>query len=238
MAKQQVCGQKYRIIRKNVKNINLRVLRSGEIVVSAGRLVSAARIDQFIQSKSDWIAKRLEIAKTLKNEADRNVFHDGMVVTILGKPYPIEIVESPVKQVFRCQRHDAVIIETPNPQDSAVAEKQYVKWLAHEAGEYFRAAIAKRMPLFKVYGIAQPHLAIGVMRSRWGTCNIRKKLIRLNLKLYKASPECIEYVVLHELAHLVQANHGKNFYNILSALMPDYKDLKKALNSGTGISNW
>jgi predicted metal-dependent hydrolase len=88
------------------------------------------------------------------------------------------------------------------------------------------------------YHIGVPTVTIRVMRSRWGSCNARHKKICLNLRLVKASSECIDYVVMHELAHLIHANHSEAYYLLLSILMPDWKARKKKLNAETGISRW
>jgi len=69
------------------------------------------------------------------------------------------------------------------------------------------------------------------MKTRWGSCNSQKGYINLNLELIKEPIRCIEYVVAHELAHLIHPNHSKEFYNYLSYLLPEWKELKKRLNN-------
>lgn len=219
-----------------MKNINLRVRRDGEIVVSANGSVRESRINEFVQSKSDWIGKRLEISQVRAEKSVLGAFKGGAVLTVLGKPYRLEIVESRYKRVIMYENE--ISIHIPDPSNLAAAEKQYVKWLAQLAEDVFTDTVGKLMPAFVKYDIPVPDIAIRDMRARWGTCNIKKKLIRLNLKLIKASPYCIEYVVLHELAHLKHPDHSREYHFFLSILMPDWKFRKKKLNEETDIVNW
>jgi predicted metal-dependent hydrolase len=69
------------------------------------------------------------------------------------------------------------------------------------------------------------------MTTRWGTCNTAKRKIWLNLQLAKKTPECLEYVILHELIHLRERNHNKNFIAQMDKFMPCWRDIKKNLNS-------
>ena len=69
------------------------------------------------------------------------------------------------------------------------------------------------------------------MRSRWGSCTAARREIRLNAALVTAPPECVEYVCLHELAHLKARGHGKDFYRVLGRICPDHRELKKRLNA-------
>ena len=84
-------------------------------------------------------------------------------------------------------------------------------------------------PLIKKYGVEKPTLRIRAMETRWGSCLIKKRIITLNKRLLEAPRNCIEYVVMHELCHLIHPNHSKNFYNFLTTLMPDWKERKKVL---------
>jgi len=83
----------------------------------------------------------------------------------------------------------------------------------------------------KILGESIEHLSIKPMKTRWGSCNYNKRYINLNTELVKRTLFEIEYVVLHELAHLKYPNHGKGFYNYVENYMPNYKKAEKMLNA-------
>ena len=95
----------------------------------------------------------------------------------------------------------------------------------------FEQSLSDMMRLMDGYGIERPGLYIRNMKSRWGSCNNRQKRVGLNVQLIKADRECIDQVVLHELAHFVHYDHGEGFYALLGKLMPDWKERKKRLET-------
>ncbi|MFW6016452.1 MAG: M48 family metallopeptidase, partial [bacterium] len=93
--------------------------------------------------------------------------------------------------------------------------------------EIFERLYEKIYPSRKI----KPKISIKKMKTRWGSCNKKLNRINLNLKLIHQPLVCIEYVITHELIHLMHPNHSKKFYNMLEVVMPDYKSKKKMLNS-------
>ena len=85
-------------------------------------------------------------------------------------------------------------------------------------------------PSFQKYGVQKPSLRIRDMETRWGSCLAKKGIITLNKRLLEAPRHCIEYVVMHELCHLVHPNHSRQFYAFLTMLMPDWKERKLFLD--------
>ena len=84
-----------------------------------------------------------------------------------------------------------------------------------------------------VVGVAVPEFRIRRMTSRWGTCNVQAKRITLNLELARREPELLEYVIVHELAHLVERGHNARFYAVMDRALPEWRLLRKALNEGS-----
>ncbi len=94
----------------------------------------------------------------------------------------------------------------------------------------FYTVLNKCYQKFGEYAIPFPKLKIRTMNSRWGSCNYVKKYVTLNTKLYFLEERLLEYVCVHELSHLVYANHSKNFYSVVSKILPNYKEREKELN--------
>ena len=87
-------------------------------------------------------------------------------------------------------------------------------------------------------GVAVAEFGVKKMKTRWGTCNIRARRIWLNLELAKKRPELLEYVVIHEMVHLLERLHSKRFYGFMSKFLPEWKSLKDELNGKSSISDF
>jgi len=90
--------------------------------------------------------------------------------------------------------------------------------------------IERLYPIIAKHGINQPALQVRKMKTLWGSCSAKHGKINLNYYLYKASPPCIDYVVLHELIHFIYPKHNKDFYEFLTIHMPDWKERKRILD--------
>lgn len=104
-----------------------------------------------------------------------------------------------------------------------------------ERKEEYRRQLEKQVPLlFKkwepVVGVHAREWRLRDMKTRWGSCNVQEKRIWLNIQLAGKPPECLEYVVVHELCHLLEASHNKVFWDYMSAFLPDWRERKKRLN--------
>lgn len=115
--------------------------------------------------------------------------------------------------------------QTENKTILHVREQIWTK----EKETYLTEIMARIFPRFAMYGISYPSLRFRKMISRYGTCQPKTGNITLNKILADMPVECAEYVAAHELAHLVEANHGRDFYKVLSKVMPDYKQREKRL---------
>jgi predicted metal-dependent hydrolase len=122
--------------------------------------------------------------------------------------------------IARTQRR---ITETPRPMDP------------EPVPEHLRAELRERIgPLMDYWadrmGTAQPTYAVRKMRSRWGTCNVQRRHVTIALELARRDDELLEYVIVHELAHLFEAGHGPAFYAIMDRYLPEWRALRKRLN--------
>lgn len=117
-----------------------------------------------------------------------------------------------------------------NASDTAkpALEQQLDKWYKEQAKIVFGELVEEVLPRFKKYKVQQPVISIRKMSHRWGSCTASGKII-LNIDLIKASKGCIEYVIVHELGHLVHHNHTKLFLHLLNKMSPDWKKWKDRL---------
>ena len=188
--------------KKAVKYLRLKVGQSGEISLSIPLRTKENHILEFLEKNLEWLRKtsaKIKAKNSAKNENQ---------VEFLGGNYELIIDK----------KTSGVSIELFSIK--AASKADFRRFCDQKAKELLNASIARFAPL-----IARPinHISFKHMRTRWGSCNKAKGYINLNLDLITKKKEFIEYVVLHELAHLVYANHSKDFYALISKHMPDYK---------------
>lgn len=218
----------YQLTRKNVKYINLRVNKYGEVTVSAGEHVPFAVIEEFVQSKAFWIITHLAEIEKLKQELPDHSLFDGKTVYYLGRPYHL-VLERGEKNFFF--EGDSLFFYYPRMK-SDVLQEAYLDWLKEQAEQKFEEIMDRIYPLVAEYRIQRPQIRVRNMKSIWGSCTTTDSTIRLNVQLMKADEGCIEQVILHELLHFRYPNHGKSFYDLLEQLMPDWKERKERLETG------
>ena len=188
--------------KKAVKYLRLKVGQNGEISLSIPLRTKENHILEFLEKNLEWLRKtsaKIKAKNSAKNENQ---------VEFLGGSYELIIDKNA----------SGVNIELFSIK--AASKADFRRFCDQKAKELLNASIARFAPL-----IARPinHISFKHMRTRWGSCNKAKGYINLNLDLITKKKEFIEYVVLHELAHLVYANHSKDFYALISKHMPDYK---------------
>lgn len=218
----------FELERKNVKNINLRVHGDGSVYVSANRSVSAGRVDGFVLSKAAVILSTQErLTEAARRRLEHTQYADGESLWIFGRELRLTVLRS-VRDAVHIDG-DAVLIEMKNVTDAA-RKKLLKRFIVEQCTDRFGEIIAAVYPLFKGYGVAYPTLRVRDMKTRWGSCLLSKGVITLNTRLLATPRSCVEYVVMHEFCHFIHPNHSERFYELLTVMMPDWEERKKALN--------
>ncbi|WP_294561027.1 SprT family zinc-dependent metalloprotease [uncultured Traorella sp.] len=208
----------YTLIIKNVKNINLYITRNGEIVVSCNAYVPLKKVDEFVGIKCQWILEKMRMI-----QQQQKILHDNQRFLFLGKSYPIKTVLSKTSGVRL--REGICMIYKRESEDEYKILLQYEKEMAQKILKQKMKEVYEKMS--HDYIINEPALKIRKMTSRWGSCMPKKNQITLNSQLIHYQERFIDYVVIHEYAHLIQPNHSKAFYAIIEKYMPDYKEVSK-----------
>ena len=196
------------VIKKRQKNTYLRVKEDG-IYITTNYLTTNKYILNLLKENENKIIKMQEHLKK-KQEYNEDFFY-------LGKKY----------NIVKSNLEDIVV------GDSTILVKDELilnKWLVKQARIIFKENLDEIYKIFPVE-IPYPSLTIRKMKTRWGVCNTRIKKITLNLELIKKDKKYLDYVIVHELSHLVYPNHGSDFWHLVSLLVPNYKILRKELNS-------
>ena len=207
---------RYTLLIKNVKNVNMRIEKSGEIVVTCNSYIPVEKVDAFVISKFEWIIKNVEQVKRKKKLLESDQFY-----LYLGKKYLIEMIDSNHSGAKFLD--NKLIVYKTDHDDIEKIIQNFEKEISSKYFKKIMKEVYEKMALD--YPITEPSLKIRNMTSRWGSCMPSKNQITLNLQLIHYDEKFIEYVVLHEYAHLIQPNHSKAFYHVIEKYMPDYKKI-------------
>lgn len=225
----------YQLLRKPVKNINLRIHADGSLYVSANPMVPEKMIDSLIITKGDYIIKNLRKFKSMQNDKPTpKKYISGEIFKILGKEVQLKVLEREKEMV----ESDGIylFLTVREKKDFARKEKLIKCYLDAQCREIFTEIVDKIHPIFLKYNVSMPRIRIRDMKTRWGSCLPGKGIITLNQRLLATPRDCIEYVVLHEFCHFIHPNHSKKFYDLVTRLMPDWKARKDKLDKQGCIS--
>ncbi len=215
----------YIIERKKVKNINIRI-RNKIIYVSANNMVSKEYIENILISKWNWIINAIKIEPNIYLK--ENKYIQGEKILYLGKYYKVNILNHDENKIELGENFNIYIYDIHNEKN---LNKLVNNWYLKNLDIVFKDSLSRNLELIKNYTNIIPKLKYRKMKSRWGSCTMPMGIITLNKNLIKAPIECIDYVVIHELVHLVHQNHSRNFYNLLEELMPNWKEYRDILNN-------
>lgn len=214
----------YELVRSKIKNMYI-LIRNGKVIVKAPNNISENRIRNFINSKEEWINKKLKEFE--KKSFKEKSYVSGEVFKVLGNDYTLNIEYGDFEKAS-VNLDNGYINICVSENCETVKIKELVEKM------YYKIALMivdKSVNMWKnILKIAPDVVVIKKLKTAWGKCNSKRK-ITINPDLMKYDQRVIDYVVLHEFCHLRYMNHSKDFWNMVGKFMPDYKDLKKELKN-------
>lgn len=217
------------IFYKPIKNVHLKVFRDLRVNLSLPLDVPDEWIVKFLEERKDWISKQLDKYQKSKGYNNLSSFKSGSSTQYLGKDRRIIKELSPKNYVEEDEKK--IILHLKNTEDDELSQRVLEKWWREQATLIFESEVDGLFDsVFKKYNIEKPIVCIRKMKTLWGSCTPSKSKITLNEYLLKADIRCIQYVVLHEMTHLLYPYHNKDFYSFLTIQMPDWKERKKELD--------
>ena len=225
----EISGIKIELQKKNIKNLHLSVLPpDGKVRVSAPLTMSDDAIAVFVRTKLGWIRKQRAKFEAQPRQSARE-YVSGETLYVWGRQYFLQVDYSYKGNSLVLDGNKAILTvrkESTTKQREAFVNEWYRGLL--------KAEVEKYLPKWeRITGLYCSGWQSKYMTTRWGTCNTNTRKIWLNLQLAKKPIECLEYVILHELAHLKAKNHGAEFIAIMDQFMPYWRELKKQLNDST-----
>lgn len=198
------------IIHKNIKNMYLRVKDDLVIYITCPKMISNKLINNFINDNIKSITKMINIIENKHARLNNKLLY-------LGKYYEISYITNK-KIIFT---NDKVFVGRNFNIDN---------FYKKEAKKIFKEHFDYCYNLFNE-NIIYPDLRIRKMKSKWGVCNVTKGIVTLNLELIKLDLKYLDYVIIHELSHLVYPDHSNKFWDLVSKYIPDYKKYRKEMKN-------
>lgn len=224
------------LVRTRVKNVNLRVRRNGSVRVSAPGHVPLAEIERFVASKRDWIEDRLRMVQRAA-EREHAGLQEGDVVRLWGRELPLRIeTVKTAREEAAFQAGEALIVRLLSrwQGNDEVCREHRAKLVDALLRTQLQEALPPLLQRYEAQvGVHASQVRIRRMRTRWGSCNTRTKAITINLQLAELPPKCLEGVVVHELCHLIEPNHGSGFYALMDRHFPTWREVRAQLRSAT-----
>jgi predicted metal-dependent hydrolase len=217
----------YTLIRSVRRTIGIEVHPDGSVLVKAPEAADLAVVEAFVRRRAPWILRRQREFGGYPTELPPRRYISGETFAYLGRQYRLRVSEGEREAVKLSRGYLDVI--TPSKRETEHVRGQVEEWLHKQARRVFYERTLALLPRFAPRVLPEPQLVIKPLKTRWGACTHDGK-ITLNLALIRMPKPCIDYVIAHELCHLVEHNHGNEFYALLGRVMPDWQVRRQQLN--------
>lgn len=219
----------YVVKRQRRKTLALHVLTDGSVEVRAPKWVSKRAIAEFVEERSEWVIEQRQ--HYLDKQQLNPQFCQGAYHAYLGELFVLEISQSSRASVSMID--GVLLVRVKDPKDKGQVKDALEHWYAKQAKLVLPERLAycyQQLPIDILDYRPMPELKLRKMRSRWGSCS-SQGVVTLNTLLMQYAPDCIDYVVFHELCHLWEFNHSKAFYRLMDRVMPSWESYKGVLDN-------
>ena len=219
----------YTLMRCRRRTIGMRIDRSG-LTVRIPVRETMQWVESVLQNRADWIVKKLNEWKNRKPRGP--AWEEGSIFPLLGEPWRVTVTPAGMVRMIPLQasageEEKQLNLALPSLLTAQQIERAVMDWYHHHAQECF----SKRMTLYaEKLGVALPQLRLSRARTLWGSCH-SSGIVRLNWRLIQKPLDLVDYVVAHELSHLIEMNHSPAFWQMVGSVYPDYKAARKRLRT-------
>lgn len=221
-----VNGIEVSVTKKAIKNMHLYVKPpDGYVEVSAPLNLNNESIEMFIRTKIGWIKRQQEKFERQPRQTARE-YVSGEALYVWGRQYYLLVNYSNRGNSLVLDGDKAIL--TVREESTAEQRGRFVnEWYR----QLLKAEIERVLPKWEeITGLCPDGWQTKNMTTRWGTCNVQTHKIWFNLQLAKKTPECLEYVIVHELMHLVERSHNEKFVALMDEYLPNWREIQKSLN--------
>ena len=221
-----VSGITIEVYRKEIKNLHLQIKPpDGHVVISAPIAINDSAIAAFARINLSFIKKSIQQFQNQDRLSIRQ-YISGETLYIFGVQYYVDFRPSKYRNVFEIKNR--TIMLSMKEQSTVKQRDAFVK---ENLRKLLKSEIEKRLPKWeKITGLKCKSWQTKYMTTKWGTCSVDKKKLWFNLQLAQKPLICLEYIILHELTHLITRKHDDKFIAHMDKYMPNWRDIKKQLN--------
>ena len=223
----EVNGLRVDVVRKAIRNLHLAVYPpNGRVRVAAPEHLDDEAVRLAVISRLGWIRRKQDMFAAQERQSAREMV-TGESHYVQGRRYRLDVVMTGGQP--RVTLRDATTLELRVRPDMSASEREQLlqRWYRRLLRPQIADLIAKWAPRI---GVDVRDWGIKKMKTRWGTCNTQARRIWINLELAKKSPACLEYIVVHELVHLIERRHNERFRELMDRHMPQWHLLRDELN--------
>jgi len=230
MERGKIDSLEYSLRRSNRKSMGIAIERDGAIIVTAPHQAKFNEIEKFVSEKKIWIYQKLAKKKTLNREKPRREFVNGQGFLYLGKSYRLKLIDngkmksarSPNVTMLRLWHGYFELAES----EKANARNHFISWYRKQIKEQLKA----RIPRYdKRMGVTVKDTRILDLGHRWASCG-RNGVINFNWRSVMAPVWVLDYILVHEMVHLIERGHTDRFWRLVSRVIPDYEEHALWLN--------
>lgn len=222
-----VSGIQVEVVRKDIKNLHLGVYPpNGRVRVAVPLRVSDSAVRLAVISKLGWI-KRQRAGFAAQERESRREMVSGESHYYLGKRYRLRVVTDTGATKVVLRGRSFIDLRIPPSLTPHQRELALQRWYRRQMRQMIPPLVAKWQAKI---GVEVAELGIKKMKTRWGTCNVDARRIWLNLELAKKPPQCLEYLIVHEIVHLLERQHSERFRQLMDKLMPQWRLHRQELN--------
>lgn len=221
-------GLAVEVVRKGIKNLHLGVYPpNGRVRVAVPFAVSDEAVRLAVIGKLGWIKRQRAKFKAQSRQSQREMV-SGESHYFLGQRYRLRIIEHGGTGKVVLRNKSMIDLHVRPDASTAQREEILLQWYREQLKELIPPLLEKWQ---LVLGVQVAHWGIKKMKTKWGSCNIEARRIWLNLELAKKPPQCLEYIVVHELVHLLERQHNDRFTALMDSAMPTWRGYRDELNS-------
>ncbi len=232
----KVSGLTVDVVRKDIKNLHLAVYPPmGRVRVAAPLRVNDEAVRLAVISRLAWIKRQKSKFTNQARQSERE-YVSGESHYFGGHRYRLNVLYQSGASRVAIRNKSILDLFVPEGSDKAHRERVMLSWYRQQLKELIPSLIVQWQPIL---GVAVSDWRIKQMKTKWGTCNIEAQRIWLNLELAKKSPQCLEYIIVHEMVHLLERHHNDHFVELMNKFIPQWRLYREELNrSSLGHEEW